>query len=657
MIMNRPVPLRFFAAAVASLLMLAGCRSGSPDEQPSPPVQQRVANAVVLEARPVPLQNVQLLDGPFRDAMDRDVAYLMRLDPDRFLHYFRTLAGLDARAPLYGGWESMQIAGHSLGHYLTALSYYYAQSGNAEVGDRIEYIVSELAAAQDARGSGYVAGIPDADSLWTQIQTGNVDGRPFNLNGVWVPWYTLHKLFAGLVDAYRYGGSEQALAVVSALADWAYATTSGLDHDQWQEMLKAEHGGMNEALADLYALTGDRRYLELSRKFHHDAVLNPLAQRVPALEGLHANTQIPKVIGLARQYQLTGNDSLLTAASFFWNEMISGHTYVIGGNSEGEHLGTPGKQSDRLGTSTAETCNTYNMLRLTKYLFEVSADPRYADYYEQALFNHIFGSQDPETGMFTYFVSLKPGHFKTYSTPDSSFWCCVGSGMENHVRYTEGIYFTNDSDVFVNLPIASELLWAEKGIRLRQETRFPDENRVTFSVAVDNPVEAGVKVRVPSWVDAQPNESLIATLNGQPVDVAEVEGYATIRREWQDGDRLVIEYPMRLRVQAMPDNDRRIAILYGPIVLAGALGTDDMPPEGDIAQDQRKYLDYPDPSVPTLDAEPADIASWLKPVAGEPLTFRTDGVGRPNDVTLIPFYRVHHQRYTVYWDLAPAKRR
>jgi DUF1680 family protein len=320
---------------------------------------------------------------------------------------------------------------------------------------------------------------------------------------------------------------------------------------------------------------------------------------------------------------------------------------VIGGNSQDEHFGPPGQLADRLKASTAETCNTYNMLRLTRHLFALSAQPRYAEYYERALYNHILASQEPQQGMFVYLMSLKPGHFRTYSTPDSSFWCCVGSGMENHVRYGEAIYYHNDDELFVNLFIASEVAWADKGVRLRQETRFPEENTTRLVLSADEPVAFGLRLRHPAWAQ----DPLTVRLNGQPVDASSTPGsYLTLRRTWAPGDVVDVTFPMRLRLEAMPDDDKRVAILYGPIVLAGALGTEDMPEGGAFSQDQRTYLGLDAPPVPTLAAEAARVSEWVEPL-DEPLTFRTVGVGRPHDVTLIPFYDAHHQRYTVYWDL------
>jgi DUF1680 family protein len=449
------------------------------------------------------------------------------------------------------------------------------------------------------------------------------------------------------------------------MSDWAIEVTENLSPKQWQEMLDTEHGGMNESLANLYAITGEKKYLRLSRKFHHADVLHPLAEQTAHLEGLHSNTQIPKVIGAARQYELTGEDSLRTIADAFWNRVIDYHAYVIGGNTQGEFFGPRDSLSNRLGSTTTETCNTYNMLKLSRHLFSLSPEARYADYYERGLYNHILASQDPKRGMFAYFVSLKPGHFKTYSTPDSSFWCCVGSGMENHVRYGQGIYFHTNDDLFVNLFIPSELSWQQKGIRVRQETDFPKENTTRLTFEMDEPTTAGLWLRHPSWAKGD----LTVRVNGEAVETESTPGsYLTLRRTWASGDSVTVAVPMTLHTEPMPDDPQRVAVLYGPIVLAGDLGTDGLPDGGAYAKDHLVFtgdelflppnlredvepypLEEMTPSVPTLQADPEQVTEWIEPVEGEPLTFRTTGVGLDENVTLRPFYDTHHQRYTVYW--------
>ena len=590
---------------------------------------------VQREAYAFPLEDVRLLDGPFKHAMMRDAEYLLRLDPDRLLSGFRKEAGLTPKAKTYGGWEAMTIAGHSLGHYLSACAMMFASTGDVRFRERVNYIVAELDACQQANGNGYVAAIPNGKRIFKEVAAGDIRTQPFDLNGGWVPWYTLHKLFAGLLDADRYTRNTKALAIAIKLADWADATLANLNEEQFQHMLACEHGGMNEVLAELYARTGDEKYLKLSRRFHHKAVLEPLARREDRLQGLHANTQIPKLIGLARRYELTEDAPDKTAAEFFWDRVVHHHSYVTGGNSDGERFGPPDKLSDRLSEDTTETCNTYNMLKLTRHLFEWHASAEYADYYERALYNHILASQNPDDGMVCYYVPLKAGSHKTYSKPFDSFWCCVGTGMENHAKYGDSIYFHSDDALWVNLFIPSELNWREKGFSLKQETRYPESDRVSFTVKTSKPLTLSLRLRYPGWA----TQGVLVAVNGQKQSVAAKPGsFIELRRRWKNGDRVDLTIPMSLRLEPMPDNPHRVAVLYGPTVLAGELGSDEAP-AGKV------FL------APALITDHKNIADWTTPVAEAPATFRTSRVGRPGDFTLYPFYRMHHKRYAVYWDV------
>ena len=588
------------------------------------------------EAEEFRLEDVRLLDGPFKNAMMRDAAYLLRLDPDRLLSGFRKEAGLKPKAEAYGGWESMTIAGHSLGHYLSACALMFASTGDTRFRDRVNYIVNELEACQRANGNGYVAAIPNGKKIFQEVSAGDIRVKPFDLNGGWVPWYTLHKLFAGLLDVNRYTQNQTALGIAVKLADWANSTVANLSEEQFQHMLGCEHGGMNEVLAELYARTGNEKYLKLSRRFHHKAVLEPLAHQEDHLQGLHANTQIPKLIGLARRYELTGDEADKTAAEFFWDRVVHHHTYVNGGNSDGERFGAPDKLNNRLSENTSETCNTYNMLKLTRHLFEWHAAVEYADYYERALYNHILASQDPDDGMVCYYIPLKAGSQKEYSKPFDSFWCCVGTGMENHARYGEAIYFHSDDALWVNLFIPSEVTWREKGVTLRQETRYPEDGKVSFTVKAARPVNFTLKLRIPGWASGA-----TITIDGRAQSIlAKPNGYFGIKRTWKAGDRVEVTIPMSLRLEAIPDNPNRVAVFYGPTLLAGELGAEERSNGVSLI-----------PALITSDSEPS---KWMKPVADRPVTFRTASVGRPEDVTLYPFYAMHHKRYAVYWDLLTA---
>ncbi|MFB6287017.1 MAG: beta-L-arabinofuranosidase domain-containing protein [Candidatus Bipolaricaulia bacterium] len=602
-----------------------------------------------VKAQAFPLSHVQLRGGPFDEAQRRDVQYLLDLDPDRLLHNFRRFAGLKPKAPRYDGWESSELAGHTLGHYLSAISMYAATAQDDRMQERVDYIVDELARVQAANGDGYLNSIPGSRELFREIERGEItEAENFSLNGIWSPWYTIHKHFAGLLDAYWFADNEKALEVAKTYADWVYETTDDLTAAEWEHMLQTEYGGMSESMANLYEITGDERYRELSQDFHDQAVLGPLADREPILPGLHSNTQIPKAISAARRYQLLGADSLKTVATYFWERVINHHTFAPGGHGIDEYFSEPDSLADHLTTSTMETCSTYNMLRLTRYLFTLDPSARYMDYYERGLYNHILTSQEPKRGMMTYLTSLKPGHYLTYSTPTRSFWCCVGTGMENHVKYGDTIYFRDDGNgLYVNLFIPSTVDWPEKGLTVRQETRFPAAERTTLSLELEAPTEMPLRIRHPRWA-----EGFSVRVNGEPVEGTSQPGsYLTVQRRWTDGDEVEVRLPMELHVEALPDDARKVAVLYGPIVLGGALGTEDMPEGGAFAPDRSKFLDRPTPEVPKLRADPEHVTEWIEPVDGQPLTFETTDVGRPHNVTLRPFYQLNHQRYTIYWDL------
>lgn len=603
--------------------------------------------------KPFGLADVQLLDSPFLEASDRNARYLLSLDPDRLLHNTHKYAGLEPKGELYGGWESRGIAGHTLGHYLTALSQQFAASGDLRFGQRVEYIVAEMAEAQRAYGDGYVGALPP---LELETLRGLADGKvepenPFVFEGgAWVPWYTQHKILAGLRDAWVVAGNAQAKAVVLGLADWVARITADLDEEQLQTMLEVEHGGMSAVLMDLHARTGEPRYLDAARRFHHHAVLEPLRERRDALVGLHANTQIPKIAGAARSFEVTGSLDDRRAAEYFWQRVTGEHAWVIGGNSEGEHFFPPSEASTRLTGATAETCNTYNMLKLTEHLIEWRPSVEYADYYERALYNHILASQEPERGMFTYFMSLKPGHFRTYSTPEHSFWCCVGSGMENHTRYGRAIYFHRDDELLVNLFVPSVLTWGEKDFVLEQRTEYPQDARVVLIVrsAGDRPLSVGV--RAPAW--AAGDVSL--TLNGEPVEAdGSPGGYASVERRWSEGDELAVTIPMAVRTEPLRGAPGTVALLYGPAVLAGDLGA---VPRGETfphASDQAANLEAGTVAVPSLTGDVDTIADSVSRLPGEELAFRAAGIldGARVDVTLRPFAELHYRYYNVYWEL------
>lgn len=610
---------------------------------------------------PFDLNKVRLLDGPFKHATELNRDYLLKLEPDRFLAWFRKEAGLPAKAQVYAGWESRGIAGHSLGHYLSACALLYRATNDRRLLDKINYIVDELHAVQTANGDGYVAAIPEGKRIFAEIRRGEIRSQGFDLNGGWVPFYTLHKEFAGLRDAYRLAGNQKALGVAVKLADWLDGLLANINHDQMQQILRAEHGGMNEVLADLAIDAKDARYMRLSARFYHEAVLDPLAAGQDVLPGLHANTQIPKIIGLARRHELTDDAKESRTAEFFWQRVAEHQSYVTGGNGLNEHFGPADKLNDRLGAHTTETCNVYNMLKLTGKLISLDARAKLGDFYERALFNHILSSQHPVDGRVIYDLTLAQGGRKHYETQFESFTCCVGTGMENHAKYGSDIYFHTADSLLVNLFIASELDWREKNLKITQETRFPDEDTTRFLVTAKNPTKLKMLIRRPYWATA----GATLKINGKTQKYETAPGsYFEIERTWRTGDRVELVLPQKLYLEAMPDNPNRVAVKYGAIVLAGDLGAADNSAEksnlnssaNSAAGVADAALDLPALVPVLIDADKTDLSKWLKPVAGEPLTFQTVGVGKPADFVLKPFFRTHDRRYSVYWDIfTPAQ--
>jgi DUF1680 family protein len=607
--------------------------------------------AAVVRPSPFPLSDVRLLDGPFLDAQRRNLGYLLLLQPDRMLHNFRVNAGLPPRAPVYGGWESeepwvnIRCHGHTLGHYLTAASLMYASTGDARLKAGVDYIVAELQACQQAGGNGLVCAFPDGS---TQLDNA-VAGRPF----VGVPWYTMHKVLAGLRDAHLHAGSAAALEVLAKLAQWTARVTEPLTDGEMQRMLRVEHGGMNEVLADAAALTSDPKLLNTARRFCDEALLAPLAEGRDTLDGLHANTQIPKVVGFLRLGSAIGDERYRRASRVFWDTVVQRRSYVTGGHGDGEHFFPISEFAKRLGSAkTMETCCTHNMLRLTRLLFEGSPSAALFDYYERALYNGILASQDPETGMNTYFQATRPGYVRLFHTPERSFWCCTGTGMENHGKHADSIYFGGAGTLWVNLFIPSVLAWKETGLTVRQTTSFPERPGTRLDVTGGRPVRAAIKIRRPAWCD-----EMVVRVNGRRwSEGPDATGYVTLEREWRSGDRVEVALPMTLTVETLPGSDDVAAFVYGPIVLAGRLGREGLTPGSQIIVNERQSGSMLNAAVdvPTLAGDRASLTKRVRRDPRAPLTFRTEGIGRPADVELAPYYRLAHERYNLYWKLVPA---
>ncbi len=607
-----------------------------------------------------PLSAVRLTASPFLEAQQTDLRYIMALNPDRLLAPFLREAGLTPKEPTYGNWESTGLDGHMGGHYLTALALMSAATGDEEVLKRLNYFVSELKRCQASNGDGYIGGVPGGAAAWRDIAQGKLQADGFSVNGKWVPWYNLHKLYAGLRDACVYAGNQDARAMLIALCDWTVGLISHLSEEQMQNMLRCEHGGMNEVLADVSEMTGQKKYMDLAIRFSHQAILRPLEEGKDQLTGLHANTQIPKVIGFKRIGDITGRRDWQKAAQFFWQTVHDHRTVAIGGNSVKEHFHDQKDFSSMIEeVEGPETCNTYNMLKLTGLLFLGDAKGSYADYYERALYNHILGSQRPHSGGFVYFTPMRPNHYRVYSQPQQGMWCCVGSGLENHAKYGEFIYAHRGDNLYVNLFIPSTLNWREQGVSLRQSNRFPDEGSSTITVKGNKSFT--LKIRYPEWVAPG---ALRVAVNGKPVAASiGADRYVSVRRQWRDGDKVDIALPMKTRLEQMPDKSNYYAVLHGPVVLAAK--TNPFPDEkiNFLADDSRMGHIASGPVSPLqtaqvlVDDSPA-FEGRFKPVSGRPLTFVAPGLVEGKDgkeaTTFVPFFRVHESRYMVYWPYSTA---
>jgi DUF1680 family protein len=609
----------------------------------------KVAPKAQVEAYPFDLGQVKLLPSQFERAMKINQKYLLDLDADRMLWPYHERAGLPTKGERYGGWELKDIVGQTTGHYMSALSLMYASSGDGRFKERLDYIVSEIAKAQKEHGDGYTG--PVRTEVWKNIFSGDLKAHKWGVGGGYVPWYVLHKTFAGLIDAYIQTDSSQALEVVIKLADWAKKGTDNLDEAQFQDMLRAEHGGMSESLAHLYAITGNEDYLTFAQRFDHKEILEPLEKKEDKLAGYHVNTQLPKILSAARLYELTGDQRYSTAVNFLWDRVINTRSMAPGGVDLREHFYKAGDESAHLAWNSSETCSVYNMLKLTRAMFSWNPSAATMDYYERALYNQILGSQDPDSGGYTYFYSLKPGHFKIYSTPFDSMWCCVGTGMENHAKYGDTIYAHNDDTLWVNLFIPSLLDWKGQGVTIRQETNFPDDGTMHFAIATKTAKKFTMKIRVPYWATS----GVSVWINGRKEAVqAKPQSYLALSRTWLDGDTVKVQLPMGLHLHRARDNEDMVVVMYGPLTLAGELGTDGMP-NTCVHGSQSAHSGDMDPPVPRLLIGDKDVSACVKRVAGDVLRFKTVGIGSPNDVTLIPLHAMHHQRYTVYWDTRKGK--
>lgn len=629
-------------ACMPKIVSAAGASGANLVPAPPPQRPRFGQNGIPLRAIPFALENVRLLEGPFLKAARTNTEYLNSLPEDRLVHNFRVNAGIPSSAEPLGGWEDpkCELRGHFTGHFLSASALIYASTGDDAVKAKADAIVADLAQCQEKSSNGYLSAFPE--SFFDRLREGR---------GVWAPFYTLHKIMAGNLDMYMHCHNEQALQVAERMAQWISHWTTGISDAHMQRILQTEYGGMNESLFNLAAITGRGEYFFIGSRFEKPDFFDPLAGHRDELKGLHVNTHIPEVIGAARRYELTGEPYYHEVAKYFWDEVTEERSYATGGTSNGERwLSDAGQLGNQLSVSSEECCCGYNMLKLTRHLYRWTADPRYMDYYERTLLNSRMGTQHPENGFKMYYLPLQTGYWKFFNSRFNSFWCCTGTGAEEFAKLGNSIYFHNDRDVFVNLFIASEAKWPEKGLTIRQDTTFPQEAGTKLGVKASAPTEASINVRIPYWaVDGGS-----VSLNGKPLSAFSSPGsYLQVNRTWSDGDTLEVRMPMRLHLQALPGDASQQAVLYGPVVLAGRLGSQD------LTQQMQYDADHgPTELAPrgapegTMEAEvktPEDIRSvaWVEPVKGQPLVFRAAGKG--GKTTLVPFNEIFGERYGVYW--------
>ncbi|MBS1854717.1 MAG: glycoside hydrolase family 127 protein [Acidobacteria bacterium] len=655
-------PTRRSFAGLAAAGIAAAQQAATP---PSPPPQQRRQGTMDIvppfqgpieftrkdapaKVQPFAMTQVRLLPSIFLDAAEWNRGYMGRLPAVRLVHNFRLNAGLPSSAQPLGGWEEYvpfdpaqprqgsrgELRGHFTGHYLTALAQAYAGMGDKDAKAKGDEMVDALAQCQRKLGAGgYLSAFPVE---WFD----RLDAR----KPVWAPFYTIHKIMAGMLDMYTLAGNRQALGVLEGMANWADEWTKGKSEEHMQDILNTEYGGMNDILYKLTAATGDERWAKAGDRFTKKIFFNPLALRRDELTGLHVNTHIPQVIGAAQRWEISSDMRFHDVADYFWYEVATARSYVTGGTSNGEGwLTQPRWLAAELKRSvaTAECCCSYNMLKLTRHLYGWTGEPHYFDYYERALYNHRLGTIHPKTGHTQYYLSLTPGAWKTFNTEDQSFWCCTGTGVEEYSKLNDSIYWHDAEGVYVNLFIPSELDWAERGLKLRQETRFPEQGATTLTIAAARPAPLALRLRIPAWT-----HGAAVKINGKAIDATPTPGsYLTLTRSWKAGDRVEMTLPMRLTVEAMPDNAAMQAFLYGPLVLAGDLGTEGLTEanqEGPNApRPQRAPIE-----IPAFQARGDGPAAWIKP-GDAPLTFRTSAQAR--DVTLAPVNSIFGKRYSIYW--------
>ena len=682
-----PLSRRSFAALLGASGVAAAQQQPAPPPNPNTSLQpqrrqgtldevapfkdpiQFTRKDVAPKVQPLPMTQVRLLPGPFLEAAEWNRGYMNRLGADRMLHSFRLTAGIESNAEPLGGWEMYlkpdptqprrnsdgELRGHFTGHFLSASAQLYASLGDKEAKAKGDYMVAELAKCQQKLGAGgYLSAFP---TEWFD----RLDAR----RPVWAPYYTIHKIMAGMLDMYQLAGNKQALTVLEGMSNWADEWTKSKSEEHMQDILNTEYGGMNDILYKLTAATGNDRWAAAGDRFTKKRFFNPLALRRDEMTGLHVNTHIPQVIGAAKRYEISGDMRFHDVADYFWYEIATARSYVTAGTSNGEGwLAQPRFMAAELKRSvaTAECCCSYNMMKLTRHVYGWTGEPGYFDYYERVLLNHRIGTIRPETGQTQYYLSLRPGVWKTFNTEDQTFWCCTGSGVEEYSKLNDSIYWRDRDGLYVNLFIPSELDWAERGFRLRQETKYPESQDTTLTVTAALAAPMSIRLRIPGWLAASP----AVKVNGKPLDASASPGsYLTLNRAWKAGDKIEMHLPMHLHSESLPDDPRTVAFLYGPLVLAGDLGGDGLTPDHIVGPNLRvgapNTEQYGSPLGPANSTPPApqieiptfrasgELSSWIRP-ADKPLAFRT--TGQKKDVTLVPLNGLFDRRYSVYWQVS-----
>ncbi len=588
---------------------------------------------------PFPLSSVRLTAGIFKQQEELNSRYLDSLEVGRLLHMFRVTSGITSNAASYGGWElpTCELRGHFTGgHYLSAVALASAGSGNTDLKTKGNQIVAGLDACQKKNPQGYLSAYP------TELFEHLAEGKP-----VWAPFYTYHKIMAGLLDMYTLTGNTDALQVAEGMAHWAAQYFQNISDDQRQRMLRVEYGGMNEVLVNLAAATKKDRYIATAHLFEQPNFLDPLAARRDELTGLHANTHVPKIIGAARMYEVTGDRHYRQIAEYFLEEVLTARNYVIGNTSVDEHWKTPaGHLEGTLTWTNAECCVAYNLMKLERLVFGWTADARWMDEYERSMFNCRLGTQNSD-GMKEYFFPLDAGYWRAYHSPDESFWCCTGTGVEEFAKFADSIYFHRDNDVYVNQFIASTLDWKDEGFGIEQVTKFPEEQGTTLKIKSSRPGVRTIHIRIPSWT----TEDAEIKINGQSLEaIADPGSYLAIRRAWKDGDTISVSLPMTLRQEPLLGDGSITAALYGPLVLAADLGAG--PPDGPMRIIHGRPTtphDLPkaDP-LPKVAAGPdVKTSQWVQTESKSEMRFSVAGEDKKYDV--MPMYRISDQRYSIYW--------